>query len=65
VRELAQVVSCHLVTGAHDYMLELRLRDMETYNGFLRSVLAELPGVLAFETSVVIGPVKEGVALPY
>jgi Lrp/AsnC family leucine-responsive transcriptional regulator len=65
VRELRQVVSCHLVTGAHDYMLELRLRDMETYNEFLRSVLAELPGVLAFETSVVIGPVKEGIALPY
>ena len=65
IRLLPQIITCHLITGAHDYMLELRLQDMETYNEFLRSVLAELPGVFGIETSVVIGAVKDGLALPY
>lgn len=65
VRRLTEVTSCNLVTGAHDYVLELRMSDMETYNSFLRSTLSELPGVFGIETSVVIGPVKDEVALPY
>lgn len=65
VRRLPEVTSCNLVTGAHDYILEMRMKDMETFNLFLRSVLSELPGVFGIETSVVIGPVKNEVALPY
>lgn len=65
VQALPEVSSCNLVTGAYDYILELRIRDMETYNHFLRSTLAELPGVFGLETSVVIGPVKNQVPLPY
>lgn len=65
VRSLPQVTSCNLVTGTHDYILELKLKDMETYNLFLRSTLAELPGVFGIETSVVIGQVKDEVPLPY
>lgn len=65
VRALPEVSSCTLVTGAHDYILEMRLTDMETYNQFLRSTLAELPGVFGLETSVVIGQVKDVTPLPY
>ena len=65
VRRLPEVTSCNLVTGAHDYMLQMQMADMDTYNHFLRSTLAELPGVFGIETSVVIGPVKDEVALPY
>jgi len=65
VRRLPEVTSCHLVTGAYDYILAMQLKDMDTYNAFLRSTLAELPGVFGIETSVVIGPIKDEVALPY
>jgi len=65
IRRLPEVTKCNLVTGAHDYVLEMRMPDMDTYNDFLRSVLAELPGVFGIETSVVIGPVKDEIALPY
>jgi Lrp/AsnC family transcriptional regulator, leucine-responsive regulatory protein len=65
VRRLPEVTSCNLVTGAHDYVLGMRAPDMDSYNSFLRSVLSELPGVFGIETSVVIGPVKDEVALPY
>ncbi|MFC3127152.1 Lrp/AsnC family transcriptional regulator [Pseudoroseomonas globiformis] len=65
VRALPEVTSCNLITGAHDYILEMNVRDMETYNLFLRSILAELPGVFGIETSVLIGQVKNEVPLPY
>jgi Lrp/AsnC family transcriptional regulator, leucine-responsive regulatory protein len=65
IRRLPEVTTCNLVTGAHDYVLEMRMPDMDTYNNFLRSVLSELPGVFGIETSVVIGPVKDEIALPY
>ncbi len=65
VRRLPEVTSCNLVTGAHDYILGMQLKDMETYNTFLRSTLAELPGVFGIETAVVIGQVKDEVPLPY
>jgi Lrp/AsnC family leucine-responsive transcriptional regulator len=65
IRHLPEVTGCALVTGPHDYVLTLRVRDMETYNRFLRSVLSELPGVFGIETSVVIGAVKNEIPLPY
>jgi Lrp/AsnC family leucine-responsive transcriptional regulator len=65
IRHLPEVTSCALVTGPHDYVLTMRVRDMETYNRFLRSVLSELPGVFGIETSVVIGAVKNEIPLPY
>lgn len=65
IRHLPEVTACALVTGPHDYVLTMRVKDMETYNHFLRSVLSELPGVFGIETSVVIGAVKSEVALPY
>ena len=61
---LPEISSCALVSGAHDYMMTMRLKDMKTYNAFLRSVLSELPGVFGIETSVEIGSIKNIVPLP-
>lgn len=61
---LPEVQKCDLITGAHDYILTMRLPGMKDYNRFLRDVLAELPGVLGIETSVVIGQVKSTSQLP-
>ena len=65
IKHLPEVTACALVTGPHDYVLTMRFEDMDAYNRFLRSVLAELPGVLGIETSVVIGSVKNEVPLPH
>lgn len=65
LKRLSEVSACDLVTGPHDYILTMRVKDMETYNQFLRSVLSELPGVFGIETSVVIGTVKSETPIPY
>lgn len=65
IRELPEVATCSLVTGPHDYLLTIQTRDMKTYNQFLSSVLAELPGIFGIETSAVIRTVKDEVPVPY
>ena len=61
---LPEVQRCDLITGAHDYILTLRVPGMNDYNGYLRNILAELPGIFGIETSVVIGQVKNIQQLP-
>jgi len=58
IASLDEVQRCDLITGVHDYILTLRVPDMNSYNRYLRGTLAELPGVSGIETSVVIGKVK-------
>ncbi len=64
IRHMPEVTTCALVTGPHDYVMTMRLQDMDTYNIFLHSVLSELPGVFGIETSVVIGGVKNEIPVP-
>ena len=64
IRALPEISSCDLVSGPHDYILTVRATDMQAYNEFLRSVLAELPGMFGIETSIVIGRVKAEPPLP-
>ncbi|MCR9136728.1 MAG: Lrp/AsnC family transcriptional regulator [Alphaproteobacteria bacterium] len=61
---LPEIQRCDLITGAHDYILTVRLPGMKDYNRYLRDILAELPGVFGIETSVVIGQVKNTPHLP-
>ncbi len=58
VQKMAEVVSCHLITGAHDYLLVMHLASINDYNRYLREVIANIPGIIGIETSVVIGEVK-------
>lgn len=61
---LPEIQRCDLITGAHDYILTVRLPGIRDYNRYLREILAEMPGVSGIETSVVIGQVKNTPHLP-
>lgn len=58
VQNMPEVISCHLITGAHDYMLVMHLPGISDYNHYLREVIADIPGIIGIETSVIIGEVK-------
>jgi len=64
IMALPEIQRCDLITGAHDYILTVRLPGMKDYNRYLREILAEMPGVFGIETSVVIGAVKNTPHLP-
>ena len=60
VRELPEVVECHMVAGGFDYLLKIRVRDMTAFRHFLGEQLTSLTGVLTTHSYVVMEGVKEG-----
>ncbi len=56
--EIGEVAECHMVAGGFDYLIKLRVRDMNNYRDVLGKVV-ELPGVSQTHTYMVIEDVKE------
>lgn len=63
VRDLPQVLECHLVSGDFDFLLKIRIADMETYRNLLGEILHRLPGVRDSKSYVVMEDVKETLAV--
>jgi Lrp/AsnC family leucine-responsive transcriptional regulator len=58
VKKLTEVQECHMVAGGFDYLLKVRVADIDSYRTFLGNVLALLPGVRETHTYVVMEEVK-------
>ncbi|WP_394176717.1 winged helix-turn-helix transcriptional regulator [Thalassotalea litorea] len=63
VVNIKEVAECHMVAGGFDYLLKLRVTDMNNYRDALGKVV-ELPGVSQTHTYIVIEKVKEDLGLP-
>ncbi|HEY0923817.1 Lrp/AsnC ligand binding domain-containing protein [Rheinheimera pacifica] len=63
VVQIPQVAECHMVAGGFDYLLKLRLPNMDAYRSIL-SLIVDLPGVAQTHTYVVIEQVKSDTGLP-
>lgn len=63
VRDISQIMSCHMMAGGYDYLLKIRTRDMKAYRQFLGDVLSQLPEVDQTSTFPVMEQVKESHAL--
>lgn len=55
---LPEVVSCHLVSGETDYLLEVVVRDLSDYERFLFNKLLKFPEIKDVRSSFVIRTVK-------
>src|SRR5579863_6838179 len=54
----AEVMECHMVAGGFDYLLKVRVTDMESYRRFLGDRIASLRGVQQTHTYFVMEEVK-------
>ena len=63
VRDLPQVLDCHLVSGNFDYLIKARVADMAAYRALLGDKLLPLPGVSGSRSFVVMEEVKETLAI--
>jgi Lrp/AsnC family leucine-responsive transcriptional regulator len=54
-----EIMECHLVAGGFDYLIKLRVADMQAYRDFAGRVLWQLPGVRETRTYAVMEEVKE------
>ena len=53
-----EVMECHMVAGGFDYLLKVRVRDMESYRRFLGDRIAAIRGVQQTHTYFVMEEVK-------
>jgi Lrp/AsnC family leucine-responsive transcriptional regulator len=60
----AEVMQCFYVTGDKDFILVVNLRDMEHYEKFTTSFFKRNSNIRRVSTSVVVDPVKVGLAIP-
>jgi Lrp/AsnC family transcriptional regulator, leucine-responsive regulatory protein len=65
VLEMKDVLDCNLVAGDFDYLLKIRVRDMEDFNKLHGQKLIALPGVRQTRTFFVMKLVKENARLPF
>ncbi len=59
-----EVVSCHMVAGDADYLLEVTVSDLDAYQRFLVGKLLNLPLVREVKSTIAIQTLKAGGALP-
>lgn len=64
IARLAEVISCHIVSGEHDYLLQVVVPDLESYEKFLIDTLLKLPGVKDVRSNFAIRTVKPPAPLP-
>lgn len=64
VRGLPQVVSCHLVSGEADFLLQVVVPDLAAYERFLLDTLLRLPWVADIRSNFAIQTVKGDSPLP-
>jgi Lrp/AsnC family leucine-responsive transcriptional regulator len=57
-RHCPEVISCHLVSGEADFLLEVVVRDLAGYESFLLGTLLKLPGVSDIRSNFAIQTVK-------
>jgi DNA-binding Lrp family transcriptional regulator len=55
-----EVVECHNITGAVEYILRVEVADLVAYKRFHTDVLGTLPQVNAITSYVVMGSPKDG-----
>ena len=54
----SEIMECHMVAGGFDYLIKIRVADMNHYRSFAGEVLWQLPGVRETRTYAVMEEVK-------
>jgi Lrp/AsnC family leucine-responsive transcriptional regulator len=61
---MPEVVTCHLISGEADFLLEVVVTDLQAYERFLLGRLLKLPMVKDIRSNFVIRTVKDKAPLP-
>ena len=59
VMRIAEVTECYNTSGAYDYLLKVRARDMKQYQEFILTKLGEIESVGSIESTFVMSEVKQ------
>ncbi len=60
VATIPEIEQCHMMAASFDYLLKVRVRDMNAYRTVLAEKISRLPHVASTSTFVAMQAVKEG-----
>ena len=58
IQRFDEVLECHTVAGSFDYLIKVRVEDMNAYSRFLSAKLLPAPGIMQTRTYVVMDEIK-------
>ncbi len=64
IAALPEVIECHHIAGAFDYLLKVVARDMDDYQNFVKQKLAALENIGRVQSYFVMTEVKNTTAVP-
>lgn len=64
INSIPEVIECHHVTGAGDFMLKIISKDISTYQKLMLEKINEIEEVSATSTMVILSTFKESKVLP-
>ncbi len=64
IQQIPEIISCHYISGAGIFELQVVSRDLETFSKLMRETLLALPNVKDLHTSFSLGEVKHRGELP-
>lgn len=64
IRSIPEVTSCYHLTGQYDYLVHLRVRDMEHLGELIKHTIGSIPGVEKQETFLALSVIKEDEGIP-
>ena len=64
VMNFDDILDCHLMSGAGDYLLRVAARDLEQFDRIHRECLSRLPGVASMRSSFQIRSIKRWTGYP-
>ncbi|MDJ1157768.1 Lrp/AsnC family transcriptional regulator [Chelatococcus sp. SYSU_G07232] len=59
-----EILECHLLAGAHDYLVRVAYRDSADLERIHAEILTQLPGVTRVQSTLTLRTVKRTTALP-
>jgi len=59
IQHIPEVTECYNTSGAYDYLLKVRARDMKQYQEFILNKLGEIENLSSIESTFVMSEVKQ------
>ena len=59
IQHIPEVTECYNTSGAYDYLLKVRARDMKHYQEFVLNKLGEIDSLASIESTFVMSEVKQ------
>ena len=63
IQRIPEVIECYNTSGAYDYLLKVRARDMKQYQEFVLNKLGEIESLSSIESTFVMSEVKQSYGL--